>query len=86
MHTVVQVTLDRAAVGIRGQDEPLLCCAQLLDLDPQSIELLLPAQLQFDRPPRPDCQELSVIATAASSGQHPLEREASLLRTGLRTP
>ena len=41
MHTAVQITLDRAAVGIGGQDEPLSCCAQLLDLDPQSIELLL---------------------------------------------
>jgi len=25
VHAVVQITLDRAAVGIRGQDEPLLC-------------------------------------------------------------
>jgi hypothetical protein len=86
MHTVVQITLDRAAVGIRGQDETLLCCVQLFDLDPQSIDFLFLPSVQFDRPPRPDCQELSVIATAASSGQHPLEREASLLRTGLRTP
>jgi hypothetical protein len=71
VHAVVQITLDRAAVGIRGQDEPFPRCAQLLDLDPQSIELLFLPSLQFDRPPRPDCQELSVIATAASSGQHP---------------
>jgi hypothetical protein len=26
MHTVVQDTLDLAPVGIRRQDEPLLCC------------------------------------------------------------
>ena len=89
VRTVVQITLDRAAVGIRGQDEPLSCCAQLLDLDPQSIELLLHVDLpalQIDRPPSPDCQELSVIATAASSGQHPSGREGSPLRTGLRPP
>ena len=47
VHTIVQITLDRAAVGIRGHDEPLSCCAQLLDLDPKPIELLLHVALQF---------------------------------------
>jgi hypothetical protein len=34
MHAIVQSALDGPAVGIRGQDEPLPCRAQLLDLDP----------------------------------------------------
>jgi hypothetical protein len=54
----VQITFHHAAVGIRGQDEPLLRCAQLLDLDLQSMELLLRVDLtslQIDRPPKPDC-------------------------------
>ena len=72
VHTVVQITLDRAAVGIRGQDEPLSSCAQPLDLGPQSIELIAPRldlpSLQFYRPPGPDCPRLSVTAAAGSSG------------------
>ena len=89
VHAVVQITLDRAAVGIRGQDEPLLGCAQLLDLDPQSIELLLRVDLT-------SLQLTDLLGLTAEScpsspwrrqvAQHPLGREGSLLRTGLPPP
>ena len=58
VHPVMQFTLDGAAVGIRGHDEALSGFAQLRDLGPQSIELLLHFDLptvQFDRPPGHDC-------------------------------
>jgi hypothetical protein len=55
LHALVQVTLDSAAVGIGGQDEPLPGSAQLRDLEAQPVErfpqrLDVPS-LQDDRPP-----------------------------------
>ena len=40
VYAVVKITLDAAAVGIRGDDEPFPRLAQRLDLDAQSIELV----------------------------------------------
>ncbi len=89
VHAVVQITLDHAAVGIRGQDEPLPCCAQLLDLDAQSIELLLHVDLpslQFDRPPSLTAESCPSSPCRRQVAQHPLGREGSLLRTRLPPP
>ena len=75
LRAVVEVPLERATVRIRGQDEPLPRCAELLDLEAQSIERFLRRldvrKLQGDRPPFEDCQELSVIDGAASRGPAP---------------
>jgi hypothetical protein len=55
VHTIVQITLDCAAVRVRGQNEPLPRCAQLLDLGAQPLELVSPRfdllGLQGYRPP-----------------------------------
>ena len=52
LYAVVELTLDLASVGIRGDNEPLERCAQLLDLDAQLLELPLHVELfglQVDR-------------------------------------
>jgi len=39
MYAIVKVTLDAAAVGVSGDNEPFPRLAQRLDLDPKSLEL-----------------------------------------------
>jgi hypothetical protein len=54
MDPVVQVTLDRATIGIRRQDEPSARRAKLIELHAQSVELSLHIDLpslQRDRLP-----------------------------------
>ena len=42
LHAVVQIALDRATVGIGGQNEPRPRRAQLGDLDAKTLELVAP--------------------------------------------
>ena len=38
LHAVVQLTLDPAAVGVGGQDEPLPRCMQVRNLEAEPVE------------------------------------------------
>ena len=75
LRAIVEVALDRAAVCVGGQDEPLAGRAELFDLEAQPVERLLRRldvrKLQGDRPPFEDCQKLSVIGAAPSRGPAP---------------
>ena len=66
LHAVVQVTLDRATVGIGGQNEPRPRRAQLGDLGAQPLELVARCfsllGLQGYRPPGSGLSRLSVAA------------------------
>ena len=67
---VVEVTLDRATIGIRSQDEPPARGAKLLEFHPQSIELPLQVDLpgpQHDHLPPPDCGSSRSSPCPASS-------------------
>ena len=57
--TVVQGTLERATIGIRGQDQPPAGRVELLELPAQSLELPLRVDqpsLQRDRLPPLDVE------------------------------
>ena len=70
LHASMQVALDSASVGVRGEDEPLPRRAQLGDFGAQSLEclsepfVLVGSQLVTSS----RSEKFSVIAPAASSG------------------
>jgi hypothetical protein len=82
----VQGSLDFATLGIGDQRESFPRGSELLDLAAQPIEgWLLVGLLGFQR--MPSCaripRQLSVIARAASSGQHGIGTDGSIPRTCL---
>ena len=80
-------TLDHASVGIRGDNEPLQSCAQLLDLDAQLFELPLHVELlglQVDRLLRVNDEFVRHWAAGVKWPSIPTGWEASLPRTCLR--
>ena len=50
MEAIVKLTLDRATIGVRGEDEPPARSTELLELRTQSVEL--PVRIDFRCPQR----------------------------------
>lgn len=81
LHSPVQRSLDAATVGIGDQRESLPRSSELLDLAAQPIEgRLLVGLFDLQRMPSRAWVPgiLSLIARAASSGQHGIETEGSI--------
>jgi hypothetical protein len=71
MHTVVQITLDRAPIGVGSKNEPRPGRAQVGDLGAQPLELVVSRlelfSVQSYRPPGRGPPGLSAVAPATSS-------------------